>query len=92
MPTEGEARPCAHAVAITDSNRHRTPFELEPRVSGRPIDLYVLYNAVVSRGGYDAVCNERLAWRKVGGIFHLPSLNAAAHAFALKSVYYYNLA
>ena len=79
-------------VTTADSIQHRTPLDLEPRVSSKDIDLNILYNAVISRGGYDAVCNEKLAWRKVGEIFHLPTINAAAHAFALKSVYYYNLA
>lgn len=79
-------------VATADRIQHRTPLDLEPRVSSKDIDLNILYNAVISRGGYDAVCNEKLAWRKVGEIFHLPTINAAAHAFALKSVYYYNLA
>lgn len=47
---------------------------------------------VTSRGGYDAISAEKLAWRKVGQEFNLGSANAAAYAFALKTVYYKNLA
>jgi len=43
-------------------------------------------------GGYDAVSAEKLAWRKVGTDFSLTQNNAAAYAFALKTVYYKNLA
>lgn len=35
---------------------------------------------------------EKLAWRKVGQEFNLGASNAAAYAFALKTVYYKNLA
>ena len=44
------------------------------------------------RGGYDAVSSEKLAWRKVGQEFNLGQTNTAAYAFALKTVYYKNLA
>lgn len=62
------------------------------RVAGKDIDLYKLYEIVTSRGGYDVVSGEKLAWRRIGGDFYLGSQNAAAYAFALKTVYYKNLA
>ena len=70
----------------------RTSLDLQARVNGKPIDLYKFWNVVTSRGGYDAVSAEKLAWRKVGQEFNLGSANAAAYAFALKTVYYKNLA
>ncbi len=35
---------------------------------------------------------EKLAWRRVGNDFNLGAANAAAYAFALKTLYYKNLA
>lgn len=66
--------------------------DLGPRVNGKHIDLFKLFNLVMQRGGYDAVSSEKLAWRKVGQDFNLGQTNTAAYAFALKSVYYKNLA
>jgi len=70
----------------------RTSLDLQARVNGKHIDLYKFFNVVTSRGGYDAISAEKLAWRKVGQEFNLGSANAAAYAFALKTVYYKNLA
>lgn len=61
-------------------------------MNGKQINLQKLFDAVVERGGYDVVSAEKLAWRKVGQEFGLGSSNAAAYAFALKTVYYKNLA
>ncbi|KAL9047004.1 MAG: hypothetical protein Q9214_000312 [Letrouitia sp. 1 TL-2023] len=69
-----------------------TILETTPRVNGKNIDLQKLFNSVISQGGYDQVSREKLAWRRVGQEFHLGSTNAAAYAFALKTVYYKNLA
>ncbi|KAL9634766.1 MAG: hypothetical protein Q9164_003895 [Protoblastenia rupestris] len=66
--------------------------DFKNRVAGKTIDLHRLYDIVTSRGGYDAVSGEKLAWRKIGGDFNLGSANAAAYAFALKTTYYKNLA
>ena len=70
----------------------RINVDFKNRVAGKTIDLHRLYNIVTSRGGYDAVSGEKLAWRKIGGDFNLGSANAAAYAFALKTTYYKNLA
>ncbi|PVH78467.1 hypothetical protein DL98DRAFT_656172 [Cadophora sp. DSE1049] len=69
-----------------------TNFEPEPKIANRRIDLLHLFNLVVDRGGYDKVSDEKLAWRKLAGEFHLGSANLPAYAFTLKSAYYKNLA
>ncbi|KAL8874843.1 MAG: hypothetical protein Q9198_006718 [Flavoplaca austrocitrina] len=70
-----------------------TALEAAPRVNNKPIDLQKLYQVVLDQGGYDEVSRARLAWRKVGQSFGLGNSNhAAAYAFALKTVYYRNLA
>jgi chromatin structure-remodeling complex subunit RSC9 len=61
-------------------------------VNGRQIDLHKLFSLVVEHGGYDQFTSEKLAWRKVGQEFNLGQTNTAAYAFALKGVYYQNLA
>lgn len=73
-------------------NNRRIQLDLQARVNGKHIDLFKLWNVVSIRGGYDAVSQEKLAWRKVGTEFCLGTTNAAAYAFALKTVYYKNLA
>lgn len=70
----------------------RTNLDINARVNGKHIDLHKLFGAVQNRGGYDAVSSEKLAWRKVGQEFNLGQSNTAAYAFALKTVYYKNLA
>lgn len=73
-------------------NHRRIQLDLQARVNGKHIDLFKLWRVVSIRGGYDAVSQEKLAWRKVGTEFNLGTTNAAAYAFALKTVYYKNLA
>lgn len=73
-------------------NNRRIQLDLQARVNGKHIDLFKLWKVVSIRGGYDAVSQEKLAWRKVGTEFNLGTTNAAAYAFALKTVYYKNLA
>jgi chromatin structure-remodeling complex subunit RSC9 len=69
-----------------------THLDTEPRVGSKHVDLLALYKAVVARGGYDKVSDEKLAWRKLGQEFNLGSSNLPALAFSLKSAYYRNLA
>lgn len=69
-----------------------THLDAEPRVGSKTVDLLQLYNSVVSRGGYDKVSDEKLAWRKVGVEFNLGTNNLGALAFSLKTTYYKNLA
>ncbi|KAL8867834.1 MAG: hypothetical protein Q9174_005399 [Haloplaca sp. 1 TL-2023] len=70
---------------------HRVILDAHPRVNGKQIDLQELYRTVVSYGGYDQVSREKLAWRKVAHEFGVGATNAAAYAFAMKTVYYKNL-
>lgn len=77
---------------LTSANFHRINVDFAARVNTKYIDLYKLWNVVTSKGGYDAVSAEKLAWRKVGLDFNLGTANAAAYAFALKTTYYKNLA
>lgn len=73
-------------------DRRGTELQREPRVGSKFINLLDLFNAVVERGGYDKISDEKLAWRKLGQEWGLPANNLPALAFALKSVYYKNLA
>jgi chromatin structure-remodeling complex subunit RSC9 len=80
---------------VTLKNYHEkrgTLFDPEPRVSTKQIDLLQLYNAVLEKGGYDRVSEEKLAWRKLGQEFNLGTANLPALAFSLKTVYYKYLA
>ena len=72
-------------------NLYRTNLDVHARVNGKHIDLFKLFDVVRTRGGYDSVSSEKLAWRKVGQEFNLGQTNTAAYAFALKTVYYKNL-
>ncbi|KAL8728104.1 MAG: hypothetical protein Q9166_005629 [cf. Caloplaca sp. 2 TL-2023] len=69
-----------------------TTLDVAPRVNNKPIDLQKLYQIVAGLGGYDEVSRAKLEWRRVGHTFGLGTTNAAAYAFALKTVYYKNLA
>ncbi|KAI9892903.1 MAG: Chromatin structure-remodeling complex protein rsc9 [Vezdaea aestivalis] len=69
-----------------------TPFDREPKVGSRHVDLLRLFNLVMSKGGYDKVSAEKLAWRTVGLEFSLGHSNLPALAFNLKTVFYKNLA
>ena len=69
----------------------RITLDFNARVNGRHIDLFKIWSLVTSRGGYDAVSSEKLAWRRIGNDFNLGATNAAAYAFALKTLYYKNL-
>jgi len=69
-----------------------THFDPEPRVGARGVDLLLLFNAVISKGGYDKVSDEKKAWRNLGQEFNLGSHNLPALGFALKTAYYKNLA
>ncbi|KAI1000521.1 hypothetical protein K3495_g7672 [Podosphaera aphanis] len=72
--------------------RRGTYFDPEPKVGTKRMNLLRLYKAVVARGGYDAVSDEKLAWRRMGQEFNLGTGNLPAVAFQLKGVYYKYLA
>ena len=56
-----------------------TPLTHIPALGGSEIDLFRLYNAVRSRGGYDKVCAER-KWPAVARALHYEGLAHAAQA------------
>ena len=69
-----------------------TQFEAQPRVGPKQVNLLSLYKAVVARGGYDKVSDEKLAWRKVTSELGFGGNNLPAAAFQIKSHYYKFLA
>jgi len=74
---------------------YRTPFEPEPKVGSRHLDLLRLYDRVIGEGGYDMVSNTRekpLMWRKIAEEFIGTGQYIGAQAFQVKSVYYKFLA
>lgn len=90
--TEGAGSSAFQQTYRANHREHfRITVDFDARVNGKHIDLHRLYNTVTERGGYDAVTAEKLAWRTVGTIFNLGNTNAAAYAFALKTLYYKNL-
>jgi chromatin structure-remodeling complex subunit RSC9 len=80
------------AKLTTYHQKRGTHFDPEPRVGTKHVDLLTLFNTVVSRGGYDKVSEEKLAWRKLGQDFNLGTNNLPALAFSLKTAYYRYLA
>ena len=92
MHYEGNGRFLEPALSMTNIPFPRTSVDINARVNGKHIELYRLFAIVGDRGGYDAVSSQKLEWRKVGQEFALGQTNSAAYAFALKTVYYKNLA
>ena len=70
----------------------RTTLDPNPKVHGKPIDLYDLFQNINAKGGYDKVSAEKLLWRKIAGEFNLNQQHAAASAFGAKTIYYKLLA
>jgi chromatin structure-remodeling complex subunit RSC9 len=69
-----------------------TNFDPEPKLGVNHVDLYKLFTYIVDHGGYDAVSDEKLAWRKMCEGLGLMTSNPPAAAFSLKSIFYKNLA
>lgn len=80
------------SIASADFILLRTTLDSNPKVHGKPVDLYDLFQNIQRKGGYDKVSAEKLLWRKVAGEFDLNQHHAAASAFGVKTVYYKNLA
>ncbi len=71
-----------------------TPFDPEPKVGVRHIDLLKLYKRVIGEGGYDLVSDTKakpLMWRRFAEEFVGKNQYTAAQAFQIKNVYYKNL-
>lgn len=71
--------------------RRGVPFDRDGKVAGRPAPLHKLYKLVLSRGGYDAVSDTRMAWREICSNFSFPKAHDGAMSYQLKLLYYKNL-
>ncbi|BFZ56623.1 Chromatin structure-remodeling complex protein rsc9 [Savitreella phatthalungensis] len=64
----------------------------EPALGPRRLDLLKLYRKVLARGGYDAVSEQSMAWRKIAEDYNCPPMsNAGMPGYLLKTIYYKNL-
>ncbi|RMY85507.1 hypothetical protein D0861_06414 [Hortaea werneckii] len=71
-----------------------TTLDSAPKVGVRHIDLYKLYQRVVSEGGYDLCSDTKakpLMWRRFAEEFVGKNQYTPAQAFQIKNVYYKNL-
>ncbi|KAI9486286.1 MAG: hypothetical protein EXX96DRAFT_548443 [Benjaminiella poitrasii] len=66
-----------------------TTLQAEPILGKRRLDLYKIFHAVVSAGGFDEVTKNR-GWKQVGDIFQFPS-TCTNSAYILKGIYIRNL-
>ncbi|KAJ4293721.1 hypothetical protein N0V88_005229 [Collariella sp. IMI 366227] len=69
-----------------------TNFDPEPKMGPFTVDLLKLFKHIVEHGGYDQVSDEKLMWRKMCEGLGLMRHNAPADAYALKQIFYKNLA
>ncbi|XP_014672975.1 PREDICTED: uncharacterized protein LOC106813343 isoform X2 [Priapulus caudatus] len=63
----------------------RTPLSRLPTISGREVDLHLLYHKVTSLGGWNKVSDQE-RWGELLGLFHLPRACGNATE-ALKHIY-----
>jgi hypothetical protein len=75
---------------IVDFHKHRTvnaPLHQLPTFNGKPVDLSLLYNTVISMGGWERVC-EKDRWDEVGRLLDSALFAACTNAgHALKIIY-----
>lgn len=78
---------------LTEFHKQRgTSFDPAPKLGLCQVDLFKLFKYIVERGGYDAISDEKLAWRRMCEELGLMTTNPPAAAFSLKSIFYKNLA
>lgn len=78
---------------LTEFHRQRgTSFDPAPKLGLCQVNLLKLFKYVVAHGGYDAVSDEKLAWRRSCEELGLMTSNPPAAAFSLKTIFYRNLA
>ncbi|KAL0137490.1 hypothetical protein V8B55DRAFT_1528739 [Mucor lusitanicus] len=70
-------------------NRKGTTLLSEPVLGGKKIDLYKLYQEVVTAGGFDQVTKKR-SWKQIGAVFEFPA-TCTNSAYILKGLYIRNL-
>jgi chromatin structure-remodeling complex subunit RSC9 len=83
--------PCTTLILM----KYRTILDPNPKVGPRYIDLWKLYQRVLSEGGYDKASDTRgnkLAWRRIAAEFLPNNANIVQLAFQVKTAYYKNLA
>ncbi|KAI8884662.1 hypothetical protein K501DRAFT_284719 [Backusella circina FSU 941] len=69
--------------------RKGTTLQAEPVLGGKRLDLFKIYQAVITSGGFDEVTKNR-GWKQVGDIFQFPS-TCTNSAYIIKGVYIRNL-
>ncbi|KAI9246052.1 hypothetical protein BDA99DRAFT_268320 [Phascolomyces articulosus] len=69
--------------------RKGTPFQPEPILGGKKLDLLRIYKTVMDAGGYEKVTQNR-GWKQVGDPFDFPP-TCTNSAYILKAVYIKNL-
>ncbi|KAI8141943.1 hypothetical protein BJV82DRAFT_616529 [Fennellomyces sp. T-0311] len=69
--------------------RKGTPFQPEPILGGKKLDLLRIYRTVMDAGGYEKVTQNR-GWKQVGDPFDFPP-TCTNSAYILKAVYIKNL-
>ena len=73
-------------------NQRGTQLDPEPKVGSMYLDLFKVFNHIITNGGYDKISEEKLAWRRMAWEMGIHSHNEASTAFALKEKFYKNLA
>lgn len=65
----------------------------EPALGPRRLDLLKLYRKILAKGGYDAVSDQGMAWRRIADEYNIPPMsNAGMPGYLLKTIYYKCLA
>ncbi|RIB07494.1 hypothetical protein C2G38_2045948 [Gigaspora rosea] len=64
---------------------HGTPLQKEPVLGSKKLDLYKIYNMVISHGGCEKICLEK-SWKKICEPFNFPS-TCTNSAYVMKNVY-----
>lgn len=83
----------AFIAKLTEFHKQRgTAFDPTPKLGNNQVDLLKLFNYIIERGGYDAVSDEKLAWRRMCEELGLMTSNPPAAAFQLKTIFYKLLA
>lgn len=93
QPADQPEKYAEFIAKLADYHEQRgTPFDPQPRVESKSVDLQKLYKAVIARGGCDKVSDEKLGWRQLAKDLKFEPNNLLAAAFQLKNVYYQFLA
>jgi hypothetical protein len=64
---------------------YRTTFQKEPVLGSKKLDLYKIYQMVVTEGGCEKICAEK-SWKKICEPFNFPQ-TCTNSAFVMKNIY-----